>query len=241
VLACLLGLALGPLATLPFLLLAVGLAGYSASFWWRMDQARREEDAAVEAAGAASYLTFQIHRVNRLHGSAAQRRRLVLAADALRAAQSEWRLLAGEIPVEWAFEHRGEVARAARRLRSSDVVRNPMAVALSSGETTAAELAEVLRSRVASLEHAGPLGESLPMLLDDPFNEIEPDAKAILLETLTRSAGRCQVIYLTDDPNVASWARVEALTGDLAIVEPAQVPGRERTDAHRHRPTHLIA
>jgi hypothetical protein len=37
-------------------------------------------------------------------------------------------------------------------------------------------------------------------------------------------------VYLTDDEDVASWARLEALTGALSIVEPAAEPsGVDRT------------
>jgi hypothetical protein len=38
-----------------------------------------------------------------------------------------------------------------------------------------------------------------------------------------------QLIYLTNDPEVVSWARLEALTGSLSIVEPtAERAPRER-------------
>ena len=41
-----------------------------------------------------------------------------------------------------------------------------------------------------------------------------------LLELVARSAGNPQVILLTADEEVASWARLEALTGELAVLEP---------------------
>jgi hypothetical protein len=31
-----------------------------------------------------------------------------------------------------------------------------------------------------------------------------------------------QLIYFTEDPDVSSWARVEALTGELNVLEPAR-------------------
>jgi hypothetical protein len=42
----------------------------------------------------------------------------------------------------------------------------------------------------------------------------------MLLELLGRSAGDPQIVFLTEDDDVASWARLEALTGELALIEP---------------------
>ena len=61
----------------------------------------------------------------------------------------------------------------------------------------------------------------LPLLLDDPFRELDRSVKPLLLELLGRSAGEPQIIFLTEDEDVASWARLEALTGEVALIEPA--------------------
>ena len=45
--------------------------------------------------------------------------------------------------------------------------------------------------------------------------------KPLLLELLGRSAGEPQIVFLTEDEDVASWARLEALTGEVALIEPA--------------------
>lgn len=45
--------------------------------------------------------------------------------------------------------------------------------------------------------------------------------KPFLLELLGRSAGEPQIVFLTGDEDVASWARLEALTGEVALIEPA--------------------
>jgi hypothetical protein len=45
----------------------------------------------------------------------------------------------------------------------------------------------------------------------------------MLLELLSSGAGSPQIIFLTEDEDVASWARLEALTGDVSIVEPEPV------------------
>jgi hypothetical protein len=33
-------------------------------------------------------------------------------------------------------------------------------------------------------------------------------------------AGEPQIIFLTEDEDVASWARLESLTGELSVIEP---------------------
>ena len=55
-----------------------------------------------------------------------------------------------------------------------------------------------------------------------------------------KASANQQVIYLTEDPDVASWARVEALTGQLAIVEPvADKPKSDRAMPTRRRPNRI--
>jgi hypothetical protein len=61
----------------------------------------------------------------------------------------------------------------------------------------------------------------MPLILDDPYTEVAPSTKLTLMELLGRAAGSPQVIFLTDQDEVTSWARLEALTGDVALVEPA--------------------
>ncbi|OWY60084.1 hypothetical protein B7486_71105 [cyanobacterium TDX16] len=56
-------------------------------------------------------------------------------------------------------------------------------------------------------------------MLDDPLGDL--GAKAPLLELVSRASLEQQIIYLTQDDEVASWARVESMTGALAIFEPS--------------------
>ncbi len=81
------------------------------------------------------------------------------------------------------------------------------------------DLAHVLVTRLSELRRLGVAGESFPLVLDDPFIDLEPAMKPALLELLGHTAGSPQLIFLTNDEDVASWARLEALTGALAIVE----------------------
>ena len=84
----------------------------------------------------------------------------------------------------------------------------------------------MLVARLAELRRLGGGGESCPLLLDDPFAELDRSAKPALLELLSHASGSPQLVYLTDDEDVASWARLEALTGALSIIEPGK-PSRQ--------------
>ena len=103
---------------LPFLMLAVGATIASVLYWQRLEMARKAEEEALRAVGVTSYLTFQIHRVNGLIGNDHARRVMMQAAEEHRAAMAEWRVLVGDVPIEWAVEHRREIreqaAQAAR-------------------------------------------------------------------------------------------------------------------------------
>ena len=43
-----------------------------------------------------------------------------------------------------------------------------------------------------------------------------------LLELLVRSSAHQQIILLTEDQSIASWARLESMTGTMALVEPSR-------------------
>jgi hypothetical protein len=210
----------GPWAALPFLVVAVGATLASIVYWQRVERARRDEEAALRSAGTTSYLSFQINRVNGLLTSDHARRQMMRAAEEHRAALAEWRVLVGDIPVDWALDHAAEIRQQAARLRDTVGVRNPMAMTMTRDEETAAELAHNLLQRLVRLRSIGAGGESFPLLLDDALANVDPDSKPELLELLMKAAAGQQVIYLTDDPDVAAWARIEALTEAMSIVEP---------------------
>src|SRR3546814_19932077 len=78
-------------------------------------------------------------------------------------------------------------------------------------EETTSELAQALVGRLAQCRAVA--GEGLPLLLDDAFCDLDPSVKPLLLELLGRSAGGPQIVFLPEDEDVASWARLEAPTG----------------------------
>jgi hypothetical protein len=206
----------------PLLILAGVMTAWSARQWQVVEQARRAEQEALDEAGAGSFMAFQIARVERVMGSESRRRQMTDAAAAHRAALAEWGLLAGTIEVEWALAHRNEVrdAAAARR-RSED--RSPMAAVRPAVDEAAAEALTRLRANLGIRSVGRPTSESLPLICDDPLVDLDPAAKPAMLEELVEASRSRQVIFLTGDPDIAAWSRVEALTGEVGLVEGAPV------------------
>jgi hypothetical protein len=158
--------------------------------------------------------------MNQTLDGGADRARLARAATEHQLALDAWRAMAGEVSVDWAFDMRDRIRAAATRIRELGTG----TVAQTASSMTAAEPAEIAQAlieRMAELRHAGPRGETMPLLLDDPLSGVAPSVKTWVLELIARSAGAPQVIYLTDDPDVADWARMEAISGELSILAPA--------------------
>ena len=195
----------------------------------RAEKARKAEAEALADAGAQSYLGFHLQRVNGMLSSDQARKRLITVGEAHRTAHAAWTEIAGDVPVEWAIDHYEEISAAAR-VRIDITAHATMAAAEHVVEDdTTTDLARVLIARLAELRRLGDGTEALPLILDDPFAELDRSAKPALLELLSHTSGSPQLIYLTDDEDVASWARLEALTGALAIIEPdAESPEVDR-------------
>lgn len=196
----------------------------------RVDRAEANEHAALQAAGAASYLGFHLQRVNGMLSDEGSRKRLMsIAADHRRAA-ARWATLAGDVSVDWALEHHEEIGAAARLRRDVQAIGDPAGERIPNADNPTVDLAHALVDRLTRARSIGRSGESFPLIFDNPFVGLDPAVKASLLELLSRSAGSPQVILLTDDEEVASWARLEALTGDLSVLEP--MPEGESTGEH---------
>jgi hypothetical protein len=236
-------LLLGSLAiAIPFLLLAVGMTAYSARYWQRMEKARSEEERALEAAGAQSYMTFQINRVNGLLANDHHRKQMMKAAEYHRAAVAEWQLLAGDVPVDWALEYKRQIRTAASKLRDTVDMRNPMAVTMSRAETTTADLTHALLRRLSQVRSLGAGGESFPIFLDEPFTRVPAELKPELLGVLLDASQKQQVIFLTEDEDVAGWARLESLAEHLTLVEPTDRSEQAQREQHGNGETrHAVA
>jgi len=185
----------------------------------RLQRAAEAEQTALADAGVQSYLGFQLQRVNSLIGDDTSRRTLMGVAGNRRSALAEWHQLAGDIPVDWALENREEILAVASLRRGADALEAASRGDLSVANDGDDDLAHALIARLAEAHAVG--GEGVPLLLDDPFHHLESPLKRRLLELLGRSAGDPQVILLTDDPEVADWARLEAVAGVLSLIEPA--------------------
>lgn len=216
----------------------LGLAGLAAVgalasvlAWRHMVRATRAEAEVLSRAGARSYLGFQLQRVNTLLGDDDTRRRLLDVAEERRTAGEAWRALAGALPVGWALAHRQEVVahrqeiEAAAGLQSRPGQGDLPAEAAPRQADHTEQVTQSLLDRLARVRAAG-----LPLLADEPLQGIDPALKPTLLELLARSAGDPQILLLTNDEDVASWARLEALTGEVAIIEPTP----------EHQPRHTI-
>ncbi len=205
--------------TIPLLVLAAGALVATIVAWARVAKAQRAERAALAEAGAGSYLGFVVKRVDGMFTDSVQRRRLLAVADDHRAASVRWTRLAGDVTVEWAMAHHDEIeanARLRRQVRALAAV-SPSAPTL---DDATAEMAQALVAHLSLLARRGTGGESLPLILDDPFGDEAPATRMALFELLARSAGSPQVILLTNAEDAATWARLESLTGEVALVEP---------------------
>ncbi len=139
-----------------------------------------------------------------------------------------WHELAGDVEVDWALAHREEIEAGAslrRRLAALELISSTVPDA---GDDEAGELAGALVEALVRTRHAG--AEGLPLVLDDPFGAVDGSLKPLLLELVGQASRDQQVILLTSDDEVASWARLEALTGELGVVEPS---GDGATSLHR--------
>jgi hypothetical protein len=207
--------------------ITVFAAGVAVVYRRRADRAAEEEAEGLAEAGANTYLGFQLRRVDGLVLNEQHRRRLTHVAAEHREASAVWAALAGsEVGVEWALEHHEQIVTAARMRNegsSADTVISP------DGDTAAAAAHAVI-ARLAQLRTLGTGGESFPLVLDEPFRSLDPGLQPALLEMLVRTTTDGQAVLLTDDDAIASWARLEAMTGVLAVLEPTP-SGAERAPA----------
>jgi hypothetical protein len=96
----------------------------------------------------------------------------------------------------------------------------------NAAEATIARLADVQQYLLAHLTraaHVGSADESVPVVLNEPFLRIAAERKWELLDMLRRLSDKTQLVYLTDDPFVAAWARRRAAAGLISLLEPVDV------------------
>jgi len=211
-----------PAASLP-MLAVTGLAlAYAQLCRMSIDRAMAAEQRALQEIGAQSYLGFHLERVDGMLTSVETRRTLARAAEEHQAARDAWRELAGGTDVAWALEHREEITSAAQLERELNRLDEGGEVFASLRNVLGANLAHSLLARLSAARRLDPDAcSSLPVILDDALADVDPATKPALLELLLRASGHPQVLLLTEDPAVAAWARLEAMTGEVAVIEAA--------------------
>jgi len=91
----------------------------------------------------------------------------------------------------------------------------------SSSLAGTADLEDVLLGRLAATRRVGPSAESLPVVLDDPFDSVHGDRKWAVLDAVERLAASTQLVYLTNDVDVLVWARRRSPSGGISLLEPS--------------------
>ncbi|HEX9682936.1 MAG TPA: hypothetical protein VGA13_07630 [Acidimicrobiales bacterium] len=80
---------------------------------------------------------------------------------------------------------------------------------------------EMLMARMARVRTAFS-GVALPIVLDDSLRLLGRESKFEMLELCQRLSEKVQLIYLTDDPDVAVWSRRKAASAELTLMEPSE-------------------
>jgi len=84
------------------------------------------------------------------------------------------------------------------------------------------EVQQIMLGRLAAARRVGPAGESVTVVLDEPFHRIHGDRKWALLDALEKLSASVQLVYLTDDVDVLVWARGRSRRGTMSLLEPAR-------------------
>jgi hypothetical protein len=205
---------------LPFLGLVV--FGVALALFYRRNvaTAQEAEREVLTAAGSDTYASFHLERVSALLNSDNERRKFMEAVGDHRRAVWRWEEVAGDVSLSFALEHQSKIRAAAELQRGVGSMQFLSDDTPGVSSDVTAELAQALLNRIEAVRALTGSDETLPLVVDDPFSGLEPTMKPMLLEMLSASAGSPQLVVLTADEDVTSWARVEALTGEVAVVEP---------------------
>ncbi len=209
------------ISALPFLLMAITGVVLALAFRRNVARAQDNERHALSFAGAEDYASFHVERVSALLDSDAERRRFMEAVSGHRKASEEWKAIAGDISLAFALDHTDQIRLSADVQHGVRSLQHLSGTAPVVSADTTAELAQALLNRIEAIRALTPGDEVLPMVVDDAFEDLEPTVKPMLLDMLWASSGAPQVILLTADEDVLSWARMEAMTGQVSVVEPS--------------------
>ena len=152
---------------------------------------------------------------------------LLAAEHALQVAQEAAALASGATDLLAAAEARVSEAAVAReraeaelrRLEEEDAQRE-----LPSGPVEVADLKDVVPleaelyvlGRLASMRATSTSGPGVPLVIDEGFPGLPDEARSRLLDLLARASAVVQVVVVSDDHELVTWA--EHLGADLAVV-----------------------
>lgn len=83
-----------------------------------------------------------------------------------------------------------------------------------------ADIQQHLLGHFTKAAQAGPHEDPVPVVLDEVLHRVPAERKWDLLDLIHRLSERHQVVYLSDDPFVAAWAR-QRPDGAVTLLEPA--------------------
>jgi hypothetical protein len=200
--------------------LALAVAGWDRR---TLAAARREERELLASLGAPSLEALQVAAGP--WADPTTRRNLADAAAGYEPLAERWKLISGGAPLEAALAQQAEVERVAGQHRSSPSEGGAAEPAGGAAEPPGA--VELLRRRVSSLAQVGVVRERLPLVLDDPFTNLDPADAVRLLDTLEQLSQHHQVVLVSGDAEVLTWSLPRAASGALGLVrlESGSAPG----------------
>lgn len=207
-----------PLLSIPFILGAAGMAFRAWQKAREYEEAVMAEDAVLSEAGIGSYLNFQLKKVDELTSNKVVRTRALELAELQRMTTDGWEAIVGQgVTLEWAAAHRDQIAAAADRIAGGG------STGYSKGHPTEC----LARSFVAA---RGAVGETIPMLVDEPFLSLDDAELLDVQNALTTYAPHIQFVIMSSDPRMLRWAKEQAAKQTAAIIplgQPASEPEPE--------------
>lgn len=207
------------LMSIPFLLGAAGLAIRA----WRKNKAFNEavvaEEAVLTRAGVASYLNFQMKKVDELTSNNDVRSRSLELAESHRHARGTWESVAGKgVDLEWAASQRPQITAAATRLQGDS--------GYPAGHATECLARTFVAARSA-------VGESVPIVIDEPFAAVTDLELLDVLAAMETYAPHMQFIVMTNDDRILRWTRARMDGGLASIVKLGLEETTEPTHHHQ--------
>jgi hypothetical protein len=186
----------------------------------KLAHALEHEKEVVAASGGESYEDVHKRLTDSPLVDVEVRSTLLAAAERYRAAAVAWQELAGNIPAPWVLAQGDRIRRTAE-LRAAVTPDGPPHPNPLPPEPRSAALIAGLTSRVADNRALARGDESLPLFLDEPLDGLAWSEKAPVLEFLGRLATHHQLVLVSADEEVLSWARLEAMAGTIGAITSA--------------------